>query len=55
MLIGGDDISNVVITLGTCFSIFVYIRACFRFVLIIGKLTAQSTGNERRIGGGLQN
>ena len=27
MLIGGDDISNDVITLGTCFSTFVYIRA----------------------------
>ena len=55
MPIGGDDIGNDVITLGTCFSICVYIRACFRFVLIIGKLTAQSTGNERRIGGGIQN
>ena len=30
MLIGGDDISNDVITLGTCFSMFVYILAhCF--------------------------
>jgi len=30
MLIGGDDISNDVITLGTCFSTFVYILAhCF--------------------------
>ena len=31
MLIGGDDISNGVITLGTCFSMFVYIctRFCF--------------------------
>ena len=28
-LIGGDDISNDVITLGTCFSMFVYIRALF--------------------------
>ena len=27
MLIGGDDISNDVITLGTCFSMFVYILA----------------------------
>ena len=34
MLIGGDDISNDVITLGTCFSMFVYIRARFRFALI---------------------
>ena len=34
MLIGGDDISNDVITIGTCFSMFVYIRTRFRFVLI---------------------
>ena len=31
MLIGEDGISNDVITLGTCFSMFVYIRARFRF------------------------
>ena len=43
MLIGGDDISNDVITLGTCFSMFVYIRARFRVALIGGNLTAQST------------
>ena len=55
MLIGVGDISNDVITLGMCFSICVYIRACFRFVLIIGKLTAQSTGNDKGIGGGIQN
>ena len=30
LLIGGDDISNDVITLGTCFSMFVYIRADWR-------------------------
>ena len=52
MLIGGDGIGNDGITLGTCFPICVYIRAYFRFVLIIGKLTAQSTGNDR---GGIQN
>ena len=34
MLIGGDRISNDVITLGTCFSMFVYIRVSFRFALI---------------------
>ena len=34
MLIGGDDISYYFITLGTCFSMFVYIRACFRFALM---------------------
>ena len=44
MLISGDDISNDVITLGTCFSMFVYIRACFHFVLIGVNLTAQLMG-----------
>ena len=50
MLIGGDDIRNDV----TCFSMFVYIRARFRFTLIGGNLTAQSTGSHRGIGGGIQ-
>ena len=54
MLIGGDDFSNDVITLDTCFSMFVYLRACFRFVLIGGNLTAQSTGGHKGIGGGIQ-
>ena len=45
MLIGGDDISNDVI---------IYIRARFRFALIGGKLTAQSTGNHKEVGGGIQ-
>ena len=40
MLIGGDGISNDVIILGTCFSMFVDIRALFRFTLIGGNLTA---------------
>ena len=40
MLIGGDDISNDIITLGTRFSMFVYIRTHFRFALIGGNLTA---------------
>ena len=53
MLIGGDDISNDVITLGTCFSMFVYIRARFLFALIGGNVTAQSTGSHRGIGGGI--
>ena len=53
MLIGGDGISNDVITLGTCFSMSVYIRARFRFLLIGGNLTAQSTGSHRGIGGGI--
>ena len=54
MLIGGDDISNDAITLGTCLSMFVYNRARFRFALIGGNLTAQSTGSHRRIGGRIQ-
>ena len=45
MLIGGDDISNDVHTLSTCFSMFVYIRTCFCFALIGGKLTAQAMGS----------
>ena len=49
MLIGGDDV-----TLGTCFSIFVFIRACFCFTLIGRNLTAQSTGSHGGIGGGIQ-
>ena len=54
MLIGGDDISYDVITLRTCFSMFVYIRARFRFAPIGGNLTAQSTGSQRGIGGGIE-
>ena len=42
ILIGGDDICNDIITLGTCFSIIVNIRPFFGFVLI-GNLIAQST------------
>ena len=53
MLIGGDDISKDVIY-GTCFSMFVYIRASFCFVLIGGNLTTQSTVSHRGIGGGIQ-
>ena len=54
MLIGGYDISNDVISLGACFSMFVYIRARFRFSLIGGKLTAQSTGCHKGTGGEIQ-
>ena len=50
MLIGGDGTSNDVITLGTCFSMFVYIRTRFRFALIDKNLTSQSTGSHERIG-----
>ena len=45
MLIGGDDLSKDVITLGKCFSVLIYIRARFRFALIGGILTAQLTGS----------
>ena len=45
MLIGGDDISNDVITLGMCFSMFVYICAHFCFALIGRNLTAQLMGS----------
>ena len=54
MLIGGDDISNDVITLARYFSTFAYIRAHLRFALIGGNLTAQSMGSHRGIGGGIQ-
>ena len=47
MLIGGGDISNDVITLGMCFSMFVYTRTHFRFALIGRNLTAQSMGSHR--------
>ena len=54
MLVGGDDISNGVITLGMCFLMFVYIPARFRLALMGENLTAQSTRSHRRIGGGIQ-
>ena len=41
MLIGEDDNSNDVITLGSCFSMFVYIRARFRFLRIGGNLVLE--------------
>ena len=54
MLIGQDDISNDIITLGIYFSMFVYIHTHFRFTLIGGNLTAQSMGSHRGIEGGIQ-
>jgi len=54
MLIGRDDTSNDINTLGTCFSMFVYILARFCFALIGGNMTAQLMGNHRGIGGGVQ-
>ena len=46
MLISEGDISNVVISLGTCLSMLVYIRARFRFALIVGNLKAQAMINK---------
>ena len=54
MLIGGHDISNDLITPGMCFSMFLYIRARFRFALIGGNLTTRSTGSHSVTGGGIQ-
>ena len=45
-LIGGDDISNDIITLGTCFSMFV--------LCLCWNLTVQLTGSHSRIVGGIQ-
>ena len=41
MLIGEDDITIDVITFGTCFSMFVYIRTRYCFAPIGGNLTTQ--------------
>ena len=54
MLISGDDISNYVITIGMCFSMFVYIHAHFCIALIGRNLTAQWTGSYGGTGGGIQ-
>ena len=54
MPIGEDYISYDVIILSSCFSTFVYIHARFRFALIDGNLTTQSTGSNRGIGRGIQ-
>ena len=53
ILIGGDDISNDVFTLGTCFAMFVYIYAHFCFPPIDRNLAVQSSGSHRGIGGGI--
>ena len=54
MLIGVDDMTNNVTTLGTyLFSMFVYICTLFCFMLIGGNLTAQFTGSHRGILGGI--
>ena len=49
MLIGGDGISNDVITLGTWFSMLIYIRA-----LSTSRWLAEIWQLNRRIGGGIQ-
>ena len=54
MLVSEDVISNDVIILGMCFSIFVYICAHLCFALIVGNLTAQLTGSHRGTGRGIQ-
>ena len=57
MLIGEDYISNDVITLGACFQVFFNVclhSPSFRFPLIGGNLTAQSTWSHRAIVGGIQ-
>ena len=53
MLIGRDDISNDVITPGTCFSMLVNILTPLCIILIGGNLTAQSTGSKRGVGVGI--
>ena len=50
MMIGVDDIRNDVISL----SMFLYIRARFRFALIGGNLRPQLTGSHGGIEGGIQ-
>ena len=50
LLIGRDDISNDVITLDTWILMLAFIRARFRFALIGGNLTAQSTRSHRGLG-----
>ena len=54
MLIGGDDIGYDVITLGMCFSMFVYFCAYFRFALISRNLTAQWMESHRGIEAGIE-
>ena len=49
MLFRGDDTSNGVITLGTYFSMFVYIRARFRFALIGGQLSRRGATGELEV------
>ena len=48
MMIGGDDTGNDVIALGTCFSMFVYIRADWR------KSDSSVDGEPLEIRGGIQ-
>ena len=52
-LIGGDDISNDVITLGMCFQCLFH-SCSFLLLAYLQNLTAQSTGSHGGIGGGIQ-
>ena len=54
MLIGRDDISNDVSTLGSCFSMFVYILAHFHFVLIGRNLKNPLKNDGEPQGNGIQ-
>ena len=54
MLIGGDDISNDIITLATWFSMLVCIGARFCFALIGRHLKAKSTESHKGIGSRIQ-
>ena len=55
MLIGRDDISNDVITLGTCFSMFVYIRThAFPLFADWQKSDSSVNGESQGIGRGIQ-
>ena len=53
MLIGGGDISNDLITLGTFFNVCLHSRS-FSLRAIGGNLTAQTTVIHRGIEGGIQ-
>ena len=52
-LIGRDDISNDVITLGMCFQCLFH-SCSFLLLAYLQNLTAQSTGSHGGIGGGIQ-
>ena len=53
-MIGGDNISNDVITIGTCFSMFVYILARFRLASDSQKSDISVDGEPRKNWSGIQ-